>query len=56
MRNDFIFQLAFLFPVLSLLAGMVLLVLTARVLLVLHTYLTLKVKQERMRMPSSLEE
>ncbi|UOR05171.1 hypothetical protein MUN82_19815 [Hymenobacter aerilatus] len=56
MDSGLVFQLAFIIPIFYLLAGLVLFVLTVRVLLVLHTYLTLKVKQERMPLPSSLDE
>lgn len=50
MDSGLIFQLAFLIPIFYLIAGLVLFVLTVRVLLVLHTYLTLKVQQEQERM------
>ncbi|MBC6610896.1 hypothetical protein H8B15_08170 [Hymenobacter sp. BT507] len=50
MGNGLFFQLAFLIPIFYLVAGLVLFVLAVRVLLVLHTYLTLKVKQEQERM------
>ncbi|MBO3270008.1 hypothetical protein J4D97_05040 [Hymenobacter defluvii] len=50
MDSGLIFQLAFLIPILYLIAGLVLFVLAVRVLLVLHTYLTLKVHREQERM------
>jgi len=56
MDNGLLFQLAFLIPIFYLVAALVLFVLSVRVLLVLHTYLTLKVKQERMRGPVALQE
>ena len=56
MDNGLMFQLAFLIPIFYLVAALVLFVLAVRVLLVLHTYLTLKVQQERMRPLSALKE
>lgn len=56
MDNGLMFQLAFLIPVFYLIAALVLFVLSVRALLVPHTYLILKVRQERMSPLLSLEE